>query len=753
MTEPMTEAMEHARTPASRVTPLALASACVAAATFAIADGDPLFALTVPALLAAYWLTGARAYTPIPRALVNTLLAGIVGFAGLRALENGLNVSLFSAFVAMLLIAKVLDRGRVRDVTQIVTLSLFLGIGSMLTNNSLPTAVGLAALAALLLAAVLRLQIAGALERTDTPAGEQPPAGQRPALRRLAVTTGAIGLVIGAAVFVVLPRELGVSAFGHWGNASVGRSVNFDDEVTLGTGGLISESPDPVLDLRVRGRDGETRGGAGIRYYLRGAVLTNYENGSWRRPDAGETEAWSNRGPSPLEMFKPHLLAGTTATLRDWTLEQEISIRRLPRSGTPIFTVWEPIQIDTARRTQVSVLGETLMILAGRQSGRFDYTILSRPPRVPQNEDLPAFEGSAAVFPDAVARLAREVLEAAEIPITPRGRVRGDASRAASAIDRHFSDGAYTYTLNTLAAPPDRDPVEWFLTDARRGHCEYYASAMAAMCRTVGLNARVVTGYVASEYNAATDHYLVRASDAHAWVEVEVAPNVWTTYDPTPPADFDRVHARDTSIAAQLRRLFDTIEFAWIRSFVAFDDESRANILGRGENDAARIDNALTGVFARLEGGGAPLIARSALVGLIVFAGVYGVGLATLHLASTWRFWLLPLLLRLRLPIAAASGASGHDLAVRRLDRAFKRAGKPRAPSTPLRMHVEGSGLLDALGPSFGQRLRTVTDRIYAWSFSRKAQDPVRLREILAESADVARALRRGRVGKAPKDR
>lgn len=62
------------------------------------------------------------------------------------------------------------------------------------------------------------------------------------------------------------------------------------------------------------------------------------------------------------------------------------------------------------------------------------------------------------------------------------------------------------------------------------------------MCRTVGIDARVVTGYVAIDYNEATESYIVRASNAHAWVEAEVLPDRWRRFDPTPTADLVRIH-------------------------------------------------------------------------------------------------------------------------------------------------------------------------------------------------------------------
>ena len=74
--------------------------------------------------------------------------------------------------------------------------------------------------------------------------------------------------------------------------------------------------------------------------------------------------------------------------------------------------------------------------------------------------------------------------------------------------------------LTVPAPPPGRDAVAYFLNDARRGYFDYHATAMAVMLRTLGIPARVASGYKGGEY-AETDHsFIVRGAMAHLWVEV-----------------------------------------------------------------------------------------------------------------------------------------------------------------------------------------------------------------------------------------
>ncbi len=103
----------------------------------------------------------------------------------------------------------------------------------------------------------------------------------------------------------------------------------------------------------------------------------------------------------------------------------------------------------------------------------------------------------------------------------------------ASAIEDHLRR-SYGYTLEF----PDRapaDPIAYFLFERKKGHCEYFASAMTVMLRAVGIPARLVNGFQSGTFNPISNQYVIRASDAHSWVEAYLESRGWTTFDPTPP--------------------------------------------------------------------------------------------------------------------------------------------------------------------------------------------------------------------------
>jgi hypothetical protein len=115
----------------------------------------------------------------------------------------------------------------------------------------------------------------------------------------------------------------------------------------------------------------------------------------------------------------------------------------------------------------------------------------------------------------------------------------------ATAIESYLRT-RYGYTLE-LQRIPVQDPIANFLFVRKRGHCEYFASSMAVMLRTIGIPSRVVNGFRSDEFNDITGNYVVRAKDAHSWVEAYFPGYGWQMFDPTPagaggtPQGWDRL--------------------------------------------------------------------------------------------------------------------------------------------------------------------------------------------------------------------
>jgi len=92
----------------------------------------------------------------------------------------------------------------------------------------------------------------------------------------------------------------------------------------------------------------------------------------------------------------------------------------------------------------------------------------------------------------------------------------------------------FGYTLNPPNIQPS-DPIGSFLFVSKEGYCEYFASAMAIMLRSIGVPARLVNGFQTGSYNRFGKDFVVRARNAHSWVEVYFPHYGWIQFDPTPP--------------------------------------------------------------------------------------------------------------------------------------------------------------------------------------------------------------------------
>ncbi len=111
----------------------------------------------------------------------------------------------------------------------------------------------------------------------------------------------------------------------------------------------------------------------------------------------------------------------------------------------------------------------------------------------------------------------------------------------------------FPYDLAVPPFPPQVDTIDYFLFEAKRGYCEHFATALTVMARSVGVPARLVTGYMPGRYNPFTGFWDVRTSDAHAWTECYFAGIGWVPFDATPgapsPTEFTEDQAAPPALA------------------------------------------------------------------------------------------------------------------------------------------------------------------------------------------------------------
>lgn len=516
-------------------------------------------------------------------------------FPGASPVEDGGRdlIGILAQYMIWLQLVKMLEPRSPRDQAQLLALNAMLIIAAVLTSVTLGVGLMVMAYLPVFLLAVLLYQVFAGHERGVQAArkalGDTVSAFQRPLaagpkalthVRMTAAVCGAMILVLGIAVFIIMPRGVLKSFFADVQPPESGAVTGFTPEVQLGMAGRLSESREVVMELEV------FLGGAPLvlthkPYYLRGTSLDTYDP---------QTGVWRTLRDKPL-----YIRTGSALPSKDSqfaSVEQKITLRN--KVTDHLFAVWRPVHVAFAgggsvRRSQTD---ETIR-LEGRR-GAFTYWVRSAPyDDLPEAEDARPAENAG---PDAqrtaahpfgpgspIHALAQELVQRAGLE-RDREAVSDPADERIAGLFRDYLQNNYVYTTEMVAPRPGQDPIEMFLFETRRGHCEYFASAMAALCQSMGMRARVVTGFVASEYDEVQEKYLVRENNAHAWVEVLVNETRWRTYDPSPPDGLRLAHQPPDGLLSPLERLFDRLEMAWTTSVISFDNTSQARIFGQGSN-------------------------------------------------------------------------------------------------------------------------------------------------------------------------
>lgn len=155
----------------------------------------------------------------------------------------------------------------------------------------------------------------------------------------------------------------------------------------------------------------------------------------------------------------------------------------------------------------------------------------------------PALLRQTAVADAPPAILARYTALPASVP----QRVQELAQDVAGALDNPYDQARalerflrqYPYSLDVDLPPPNADPVDYFLFDLQIGYCDYYASAMTVMARSLGLPARMTVGFLNQPIDE-NGRQTIRQINAHSWSEIYFAGYGWIEFEPTAP--FSSLH-------------------------------------------------------------------------------------------------------------------------------------------------------------------------------------------------------------------
>lgn len=243
-------------------------------------------------------------------------------------------------------------------------------------------------------------------------------------------------------------------------------------------------------------------------YWRTGAYVT-YTGGGWAR--STETE------PFP---------AGLDASTRGSTLRQRFTVKR---SFPGLPAAWVPGEVgeNVDSRTRVTKQGGLRVTepLAPNET----YSVTSHIKRPSPGE----LEQSGREHPQRVQRYTT-------LPSSVPSRVKQKTDDITAGADNQYEtavaiedwlEADKEYSLN--ASDPSGGLADAFIFELEKGYCAYFASTMVVMLRTQDIPARYTTGFSPGQ-PVDNDTYVVRALNAHAWVEVYFPETGWVRFDPTP---------------------------------------------------------------------------------------------------------------------------------------------------------------------------------------------------------------------------
>ena len=388
-------------------------------------------------------------------------------------------------------------------------------------------------------------------------------------LARVASTLMFMILAAAAVLFLILPRR----SAGYLGGYSFGTdfSSGFSDHVRLGQIGRIQQSSAVVMHVQI---DGDRTG----RYdlYWRGVALSDFDGHVWSKP---RPQLVLQHG-SDNDFDIPASDGREPQLTRMDDGERRIHYRVLMEPiGTNVFFL-----APKAR----SVTGNYDLLATDSAGAVYDFDLQHAVSRYEGSSDIwrPAPEklrNAGHAYPASIAATYLRLRD-----VDPRVRqLAGQVTASdkteyekAAALENYLRT-TYQYTLDLPRSVP-ADPIANFLFERKQGHCEYFASAMAVMLRSLGIPSRVVNGFHSEEFNDLTGNYVVRAKDAHSWVEVYFPGYGWQTFDPTPSGALS-----NTQGWSRVSLYLDAMASLW-REWVVSYDLSHQYVLGQNAVNGTR---------------------------------------------------------------------------------------------------------------------------------------------------------------------
>jgi transglutaminase-like putative cysteine protease len=446
------------------------------------------------------------------------------------------------------------------------------------------------------------------------------------------------------------------------------RMIGFSGKVDLGEIGVLRDDPTIALRFEVKGLPDPPPQRLALR--LRGTAFDAYDGHAWSRTGRETTR---NAERSAEETFVIHRAP-------DPARDRVISFDLEPIDPSVLFLPPRAVALRLRAPTQ-TLLGEPIVIQRGPED---DYRYTTADVHGLRYDVFLASDSEVLVEALTPADRARYLTLPPDLPprVADLARTWTQGLRTpeakASAIQEHLRHD-FAYDLHSASAGKPQ-PLDHFLFETHRGHCEFFSTAMAVLLRAAGVPTRNVTGFVGGTYNRFGHYYAVREGDAHSWIEAYIddpqRPG-WRTYEPTPAAGAQPLEPT-TGTYYYLRDFVEALSQRWNTYVIGYDVRKQMRLFDEVSHRYERLRakaGADRGPLDRATRG--PVVAWGAL-------------LLALAAYVAWRR---------RGRAAGAGGAEGSRLAdaraeaivalYRSLESALQAQGVARAPSvTPLR-HAE----------------------------------------------------------------
>jgi transglutaminase-like putative cysteine protease len=319
------------------------------------------------------------------------------------------------------------------------------------------------------------------------------------------------------------------------GSGTGGGTTGFVTDVPLG--GALTRTKDTVFTYQVTSESTAPR-------YFRGVNVTSTTNGEWRYPALAQFElraqVHKNQNVSYPEDYQAIALGSfSVRMIRPPNGNADIIFYpgTLYRTDREAFAT-QVLTREQANMIVISTIDRLDSVLPPTSAGNYavttEYSVATEPDLQAAGAAYPAWVQQYTSLPPSgyrTTQVMQAIHDLAQQIVKDAGAT--NPYDKATAIQNYLRAN-YTYDLGASNAGPTPDRLYNFLFVSKRGYCEFFASAMGDMLRSLGIPTRLVNGFGPGQFDTQTHLWTVRGEDAHTWVEAYFPKFGWIPFEPTP---------------------------------------------------------------------------------------------------------------------------------------------------------------------------------------------------------------------------